>query len=112
MAGPVDFGFLLRRGDCLGLYGEEAHGAAPRAEPWRAEVEVEGSECEVDGAWLGAERGSGLREDGVAEAGKESRVGGVERELAGTGRRCGGGGGGESVGWRGEKREEGEVFGE
>jgi len=48
----------------------------------------------------------------MAEAGKEARVGGVERELAGTGRRRGAGGGGESVGWGGKKREKGEVFGE
>jgi len=114
VAGPVELGFLLRQGDWLGLDGEEAHGEASRAEPWRAKVGVDGSEREVDGAWLGAERGGGLGEDGMAEAGKEARVGGVERELAGKGRRCGAGCGGESVavGWGGEKREEGEVFGE
>jgi hypothetical protein len=111
VAGLVEFGFLLRRGDWLGLDREEAHGAAPRAEPGRAEVGAEGSEREVDGAWLGAERGGRLGEDGMAEARKEARVSGGERMGVGK-RRCGGGGGAESMRWGREKSEEGEVFGE
>lgn len=97
----------------MGLDREEAHRTAPRAEPGRAEVGVEGSERETGGGRLGAEREGRLGEDCMAEAGKKARVGSVKRE--GEARRGrGNGGGGESVGWGvgGEKREEGEVFGE
>jgi hypothetical protein len=96
VAGPVEFGFLLRRRASFagaGLDREEADGTAPRAEPGRAEVGVEGSGREAGGGGRGAERGGGLGEDGMAETGKEAGVGGVEREREGSRR-----GGGDSVG--------------
>jgi hypothetical protein len=79
VVGPVELSFLLRSGDGLGLDREEAHahGTPPRVQLWRAEVGIEGSEREVDGAWLGVERGGGLSEDDMTGSEKEgiSRTG-------------------------------------
>lgn len=52
-----------------------AHGTPPHVQLWRAEVGIEGSEREVDGAWawLGVERGGGLSEDDMVEDWKRER---------------------------------------
>lgn len=112
VAGPVEHGFVLQRADpVLGIDREEADGAAPRTEPGRAEVRVEGPDGEA--VWCGrrAERGGGIREDGMAESGEEAGLCGVEREREGR-RGSSRGGGTARWGGGGEKREECEVLGE
>lgn len=115
MAGAVERGLLRRFPDSGDFDREEADGVALRAEPGGAEVGGDRSEQESGGSgtWRrGLERGGGLGEDGVAEAGEEAGVGGMEREMEGTRRGGGARAGGASWGRVGEKGEEGEIFGE
>lgn len=81
VAWPVERSLLLQRPSPAGrLDREEADEAALGAEPGRAEVGGEGPEREAGGGRRGAERGGRFGEDGVAEAGEEAGMGGVEGE--------------------------------
>lgn len=111
VAGPVVQRGLLLGGGCGGFDREEAYGVATRAEPRGAEVGSEGPDGEARGGSGRVERRSGLREDGVAEAGEETRVVRVERDMRRR-RRRGGGARTRGVWGRGEEGDEGEVFGE